>query len=198
MPNWCATTVVFYGEQANLEQLWADWNEALKDNSVKSDIGWLGKLLVYKGEEYKNIYCRGFLADVPHLEQGRLTVYSNDAWAPMFNFYNWVAECYQVEYVLIAEEPGCQVYINTDVEGKYFPERYFLDAYIIKDCKKMDELLTVLSELSDIKYFTDFSPIAKALTPYGVREERDMEKFCEYVYNKYPDVCFDFGKYLTD
>ena len=52
------------------------------------------------------------------------------AWAPhMEVFYRLIGEKYDnaIRMVYQSEECGCGIYINTDKEGKYFPERYMVD-----------------------------------------------------------------------
>ncbi len=52
------------------------------------------------------------------------------AWAPhMEVFYRLISEKYgdAISMVYQSEECGCGIYINTDKEGKYFPEHYVVD-----------------------------------------------------------------------
>ena len=52
------------------------------------------------------------------------------AWSPhMEVFYRLIGEKYggAIRMVYRSEECGCGIYINTDAEGRYFPERYVVD-----------------------------------------------------------------------
>lgn len=46
------------------------------------------------------------------------------AWSPLYDAYHAIAEAYQVDFVMQSIEPGCNIYINTDHSGQYFPDRY--------------------------------------------------------------------------
>jgi hypothetical protein len=194
MPNWCINNILFSGDRQNVAKLYEDWDTAIK-TIAEGDDGWLGRLLIYKGIDPAKIYCRGF-ADCLELQDNGLFVITSDAWLPMFVFYDYVADLYGLQYVLMAEEPGNGIYINTDIEGRFFPERYIVE--IVSDdasLYKEDSLINILRELSDERYFASFEPIAKYLTPYGVRTDEDIEMFRDFVAEKYPNVYFGFAKF---
>lgn len=46
------------------------------------------------------------------------------AWFLLYDVYHAIAEAYQVNFVLRSIEPGCNIYINTDHSGQYFPDHY--------------------------------------------------------------------------
>ena len=46
------------------------------------------------------------------------------AWSPLYDTYHAIAEAYQVDFVMQSIEPGCNIYINTDHSGQYFPDHY--------------------------------------------------------------------------
>lgn len=46
------------------------------------------------------------------------------AWSPLYDAYRAIAEAYQVDFAMQSIEPGCNIYINTDHSGQYFPDRY--------------------------------------------------------------------------
>ena len=194
MPNWCINNILFFGDRQNIEKLYEDWDAALK-TVAEGDDGWIGRLLVYKGIDPAKIYCRGF-ADCLELRDDGLFVTTWDAWLPMLAFYDYVAGLYSLEYVLMAEEPGNGIYINTDAEGRFFPERYIIellsdDASLYKE----DSLINILRELSDSRYFVSFEPIAERLAPYGVHADQDIERFRDFVARKYQGMYFGFAKF---
>jgi len=50
------------------------------------------------------------------------------AWCPMNELWDAVLEQYEgVSYVYVAEEAGCDIFINTDTEGQFFDQRYMLE-----------------------------------------------------------------------
>jgi len=194
MPNWCTTNVMFYGNRDKVKKLYEDWDTAI-NVIAEGDDGWLGRLLVYNGIDCNEVYCRGFV-DTLELQEDGLYVISDDAVVPMLSFYNLIAVIYGLQYVLTAEEPGLGLYLNTDTEGRYFPERYMLEIVLDDDeAYKGDKLIETLKELSDERYFDSFEPIAKALGPYGVQTEEDMEAFQDFMFEEYPDICFEYGRF---
>lgn len=139
MPNWCLDSVMFYpgekGSLENLKQLQQDLETALETIDEGSD-NWIGRLLTYKGTSYERtknreaIYCRSFVDYMDSLEDVQefecFEIKSSSAWRPMVEMYDWIADTYQLEYVICAEEPGDELYVNTDTEGIYYQERYYI------------------------------------------------------------------------
>jgi hypothetical protein len=194
MPNWCINNILFFGDRQNVAKLYEDWDTALKTVS-EGDDGWIGRLLIYKGIDPGKVYCRGS-ADCLEMQNNGLFVITADAWLPMFAFYDYVADLYGLQYVLMAEEPGNGIYINTDAEGRFFPERYIVQI-VLDDASlyKEDSLINILRELSDSRYFASFEPIAERLAPYGVHTDEDIEMFRDFVTEKYPGIYFGFAKF---
>lgn len=163
MPNWCMDSVTFYaGEKGNLEnvkQLQRDFETALR-TIEQGDTWWIGRLLVFKGVPYEgtseqpSIRCRSFVDHYDALEEVEenesFTINTSSAWHPMTEMYDWIAETYQVEYVLHAEEPGVKLYVNTDTEGVYYTDRYYIDCDLdeaeieITYCESLEEVITSL------------------------------------------------------
>lgn len=59
-------------------------------------------------------------------------VETETAWSPHMDvFYKILREKYGdlIHMVYQSVETGCGIYINTDTEGKYLPERYMIDCY---------------------------------------------------------------------
>jgi hypothetical protein len=191
MPNWCAVDVKFFGNKDNIERLYHDWETALK-TIREGDSNWLGRLLIYNNIDPDIIYCRGFVRDIC-LADDILSVHSEDAWAPMSDFYEFAAALYNVQYVYSAEEPGSGVYVNTDTEGRFFTDRYKIELYVEDmDQYKDDPLIQTLNELSSDAYFDNFDDIARYLGSYGVNSEEDIESFVKLLEDRYPDVILEF------
>lgn len=140
MANWCSTNITFYSE--NKEQITKlhsvlselDAGESLLSN----DFGnlWLGNILHRFGYKWQEITCRGsitLLGSVYEDADGRFCfeVEEEDAWAPMTGVWDTVLseeEYSDIEYVYIAEESGCNVYINSDTSGLFYDIRYVIDS----------------------------------------------------------------------
>jgi hypothetical protein len=185
MPNWCATTVIFTGHEKDLRQFYDDFiiaQQTIKDGSD----GCIGRLLALKGIDYREIDCRGFYTYIG-LEDDHVILDSDDAWEPCTEAYNIFAEMYNLSYVLKAEEPGNMVYINTDVEGRFFPERYMFEAYNLDLSDSKDsQLLDIFNELDNIRYFENEDQILKVFEDYKQRDIKTLEDFKELV-DEYSD-----------
>ncbi|KNZ70304.1 hypothetical protein Tfer_0864 [Thermincola ferriacetica] len=188
MPNWCDTEVIFSGAEENLRQFYNDFQEALK--IIKDgDPGWIGRLFIYKGiePEQENIWCRGFVQALSFEGSGDncyVVLVSDDAWAPMWGAYDRFAEMYDLSYVLKAEEPGLEVYINTDSEGRFFPDKYVFEfygdpggSYEIGDRK----LGAVFEELKEIRYFQNWDEIRRVVKKHGFQGIETLEDFKKLV-----------------
>jgi hypothetical protein len=193
MPNWCDTEVAFVGE--NVEKLYNDWQEADKKFKKEGAQHWLGRLFLYKNvlKEHRP-YCRSFVIRIYIKSKNVLFMRNMDAWEPMINAYNKIADMYNLDFVIKAEEPGQEIYLNSDATGRYFSERYifefFGESYAFRTF-----LIRKLEKLTKQTYFSNFAEISKALYMYGIYNEQDMEYFCEYIKNKYPDCEINFHKF---
>jgi hypothetical protein len=132
MPNWCNDSVIFIQEDGKNDRILA-LKEALEGVGpvTSADEGWIGNTLLRAGifkthEEVEAIYARAFVDYIDVREDNTLLIQVNSAWSPCTVAYNLLAEHFDLEYVLFAEECGCGVYVNTDISGEYFPERYYL------------------------------------------------------------------------
>lgn len=145
MPNWCYTRAVVYGPTENVVAFKKFIDKALEDAPNKeadNPSHWLGQLVIAASGDKDNCYCRGWIQDISEIEGNPRYEYesfffidSNDAWSPILpNVLSHVIaskfpdEELYIDY--IAEEGGCGIYVNTDTEGTYFPERYLL----VDDC----------------------------------------------------------------
>lgn len=157
MPNWCADHAAFTSNRSNdlssLFNLRQDLEQAL-ETIQEGDDDWIGRLLRYKGANPADIYCRGFVQDFSNEKEieskGIFTLDLDSAWEPSFEVYEWIAKTYDLDYVLIAEEPGQEIFINTDVEGKIFNERYYIYNDDL-DCYYFTSLEEVVEALNEIK-----------------------------------------------
>lgn len=165
MPNWCADQVAFTSNQPNdlsaLFHLKQDLEQAL-ETIQEGDSTWIGRLLRYKGANPNDIYCRGFIRDFSDKEEiqsnGNFILSVDSAWEPSFEVYEWMAETYDLDYVLIADEPGSEIFINTDVEGNIFSDRYYVYNDDLDDFyfSSLEEVVEALNEI-DIPATTEMT-----------------------------------------
>jgi len=194
MPDWCFTEVIFEGE--NSKKLYSDWEKAVKESPEKEGYTWFGVLFNYK--KINNIEVNKMFVDDVEFDENTKTVYFRleEPYEPNFQAYDAVAELYKLNYYILATEPSGRVFINTDSEGKYFPERYYFEIFI-EDNTLDNELLTALRSLYEIRYIEDFETIQGILKDYSIKTEEDMQNLCSYIEQVYPDVIVVFEKFIN-
>lgn len=189
MPNWCSTALAFYvrtEDKEGLEQLKTLQN-ALKtrlnapDPEPLESGNWIGRLLMEHGgvkqEELPS--SRGFLSFVAETLEanGDLTFLradSEDAWSPKIKLWEALLKLDQfnrIGLMIIAEESGMCLYVTTDADGRFFPEKFKLD-YWLKD-KSTGEMK------GDIEYFdseASFLNAAEELLEIQADSVEDLEK----------------------
>jgi hypothetical protein len=93
--------------------------------------GWLGLVAIKHGLDWeKEISCRGTIEHLDDYEPGSnfFSLESVSDWVPMNELWEAVMAQYEgISFVYIAEECGERIYVNTDIEGIYFPEKYLLE-----------------------------------------------------------------------
>ena len=123
MANCCSDSVVFYS---------FDNNEAVKKFAEdienyfeprKLSECWFGGFLSEKGIDVSGFSIRGTLIYY-EAEETNVLIDVESAWHPLLEAYKVLAKLYNLNFVVKAEEPGFEIYINTDVEGNFFAERY--------------------------------------------------------------------------
>lgn len=124
MANICCDDVYFYSE-SNPEHLAALW-EDLETSIVfcrNEDLAWIGNLFRLKNISTDGTSLRG---TVIYMERNddNILLGTSAAWSPLYDAYHAIAEAYQVDFAMQSIEPGCNIYINTDHSGQYFPGRY--------------------------------------------------------------------------
>jgi hypothetical protein len=142
VPNWCFTDYTIFGSEENVRKAHDVVQEALHTVYVENaDRGWLGNLLCYFGEykEYEDLTdrlkygCRGFVQDVGDIvadgNESSFSIAVEDAWGPHEYPIENLCRKFGLQYVYCAEEPGCDVFVNTDISGKYYPQQYVLDDF---------------------------------------------------------------------
>lgn len=114
MANICTTNYVIEGEKKELDALYQTM-KALQEKDLSSLVQKLVK-------NPKEVECRGVWTDLERQEDTlRLTF--ETAWTPCYEVMASLKEAYpSLRIFYKAEEPGCEVYLKNDAEGKYFPE----------------------------------------------------------------------------
>lgn len=118
MPNICTTEYVFEGEERELDALYNTMKN-LQDEE-KDDLNSLIQTLAKNQTELLD-GRGGWIA----LEREGCTLRTTieSAWLPRFELHKILKENYPSLHIYYkVEEPGCEVYMKNDTEGKYFPE----------------------------------------------------------------------------
>ena len=124
MANICCDDVYFYS-QSNPEHLAALW-EDLETSIVfcrNEDLAGIGNLFELKGIPTEGFSLRGTVISMER-NQDNIFLSTSAAWSPLYDVYHAIAEAYQVDFVMQSIEPECNIYINTDHSGQYFPDLY--------------------------------------------------------------------------
>lgn len=169
MPNWCYTDYVIEGEKKEIDALEKMMNElsAMEKPYVENGFGnnWLGCIVEKLGGDWRKIRCRGDWNEL-RKENGTLRFNTETAWGSCNGVLNLICEHFpSLSYFFIAEEPGDELYITNDTDGKYFPERYYID-------------LCTLEGAYDGDYFTEIEDVYKWLNNrfgVNVKSVEDIE-----------------------
>lgn len=140
MANWCLTAYAFYGPKKEIKRLHSRLNDVCKNDysrtkySSPNDFGpcWLGNVLAKHHILFSKTACRGslyYVSDVAYDSEHdfwTLIVETSTAWRPMPDMWDMILKkSYpSVKYVYEAEEPSNLLFLNTDTEGLFFPDKY--------------------------------------------------------------------------
>ena len=114
MANICTTNYVIEGEKEELDALY----QMMKEQQENL----LGCLVKTLGKNPEEVECRGEWIGLEH-QGDTLCVTFETAWTPCYEVTNLLKEAYpSLRIFYKAVEPGCEVYLKNDAEGKYFPE----------------------------------------------------------------------------
>lgn len=114
MANICTTNYVFEGKKEELDALYQKMKEL-----QGQDLGLVVKAL---GKNPDEMECRGEWTELVR-EDETLRMIFETAWTPCYEVTNLLKSVYpSLRIFYKAEEPGCEVYLKNDAEGKYFPE----------------------------------------------------------------------------
>ena len=83
---------------------------------------WLGCLVKALGKNPEDVLCRGIWIELER-QDGKLLMAFKTAWTPCYEVTQLMKTVFpSLQFFYKAEEPGCEVYLKNDAEGKYFPE----------------------------------------------------------------------------
>lgn len=174
MPNWCFTNYVVEGERSEINRLRKkmEWLQGMEKPLEPSDFGqrWLGCLVVAFGGDWNKIHCRGSWSSLDEFgkpDETRLTFSTETAWAPMGETIDFLKQKFPLlQFYYMAEEQNMSVYITNDSEGKYFPERFYVEICV--------------NDNYDSEYFTKSEDVwAWIKERTGCSSEEEVDKWTE-------------------
>ena len=175
MPNWCNNSIAFYQEDGGNAMIEAFYTDIQKyQNYVEPETGkesdWVGHWLESNGLDTKNLYARGFFTDC-ELNADHVRIDMETAWEPLPEIWDFMAKKYDLAYVYISEEPGCEVYVNTDYSGMFFTTRYTMSYFDVDelelDAGVMEAYGERLRELSEkMTYFDSWEEVSKTFEKF--------------------------------
>ena len=201
MANICETTVAFFATTEKYTDKLVDFYNKLTDLKKSKERFPIYFNSVYIAEQFgmdaKHIEwsCIQDISDIEaHGTYRGFKVYQDDKWSPNLKFWDLIIEREyttddgerMIDYVYEAEEPGCEIYINTDVDGEFFCDLYKVDAYLPKDlfCEEiMTEYFSSTEDLLDaLKMLTE------KILNYDEADAVKLENFInEYLQKRYPN-----------
>lgn len=131
MANMCYNTIVFYGDFVCIKELYSHIERIHRTNDDEkqyNDYTMLAEAYNLNLAEAGWFMC---LEDVD-VENDEITSFRLDTetkWVPKEEIFNAICKHYKgkINYVYMAEEIGFKVFVNTDVQGIYFIDRYYVD-----------------------------------------------------------------------
>lgn len=139
MANWASTSYRIKGSKEDLEKVYNVIDEFMSERrkpiEVNASSEWEGNIIRALGatdEQMKNNYLRGFIEEY-EMDGDIIRIEAEEAWGTT-DFRQVLAQLMpELTIYYIVEEPGCEVYATNDADGKYFPERFYVDAYVNGD-----------------------------------------------------------------
>ena len=176
MPNWCANTIAFYqADNGNdlLDAFYADIQkyQNFTDPETGKPSNWVGHWFDEKRINTASMYTRGFFTSC-ELYSSHVLINMETAWGALPEVWDSMASRYGLEYVYISEECGNEVYVNTDMSGRFFQTRYILDYFDVDDLNLDSETEAKygvqLREIgSETKYYDSFDEVTNDFKCFG-------------------------------
>lgn len=162
MPNWAINSMIVYGTNKNEVE---DFRQKLLNAKKRGDTLKTWHLYEIYAEfgyakdfilnDDSNGYIRGSIIDIEdEISQDNecywFEMQYESAWSSMNEGFDWLFKRHytSLKQVTLCEEEGCEVFLNTDVEHKFFDEKYYLYVedydthYIASD----DELIKTINK----------------------------------------------------
>lgn len=136
MANWASTSYCIEGSKSDLARVF-NTIYGFMENKQKPVIesasnNWEGNIVKALGateEHMSKYYLRGFIQWY-EMDDNTVSIEAEEAWGAT-DFRHVLAQLMpELTIYYIVEEPGCEVYATNDSEGKYFTDRFYVNACI--------------------------------------------------------------------
>lgn len=177
MANMASVAYAIEGSQKDLEEIQQAINKAIPDKKHWTEYK-ACEHLGFTEQELDDKRLGGEIEDEPTLENGVLRFYAEERWG-LRDFEELLRQKFpDIKVYWQVEECGCEVYYTNDKEGKYFPERYWVD--------------TAQDDIYNSEYFNDEESMWKWLNEkYGVKSKEEVETWNQN-YEATGDDCENF------
>ena len=136
MANWASTSYRIEGSESDLKKVYDVIDNFVSGRSkpVLEDASteWEGNIVKALGasdEQLKESYLREFIEEY-ELDGDVISINAEEAWGAT-DFRHILGNLMpELTIYYIVEEAGCDVFATNDIDGKYFPEQYLVDAYV--------------------------------------------------------------------
>ena len=136
MANWASTSYRIEGSESDLKKVYdvidnfvTGKSKPVLEDASKEWEGNIVKALGASDEQLKESYLRGFIEEY-ELDGDVIRINAEEAWGA--TDFRHILGKLMPELIIyyIVEEAGCDVFAANDIDGKYFPEQYLVDAYV--------------------------------------------------------------------
>lgn len=166
MANWASTSYRIEGSESDLKKVYdvidnfvTGKSKPVLEDASKEWEGNIVKALGASDEQLKESYLRGFIEEY-ELDGDVIRINAEEAWGAT-DFRHVLGKLMpDLTIYYIVEEAGCEVFATNDTDGKYYPERYLVDAYV-KDTDYYEyfetekQMKSFVSSLLEKKDFTE-------------------------------------------
>jgi hypothetical protein len=170
MANPCYTCVTLFGDNKCINELYKNLRYFLKkESSNTSDLKALGNKYGLDIDEH-GIFNH-FDDKVSEDDDGisYFEVQIETRWIPKTDILDGICKYYKnkIDYVYLAEEPGCEVFINTDKDERFYSTRFYLslegdelsdydsEYYFDSWSELVEKLKEIFSELIEYEFTTE-------------------------------------------
>ena len=207
MANICETTIAFFATTEKYTDKLVDFYNKLTDLKKSKERFPIYFNSVYIAEQFgidtKRIEwsCIQDISDIEaHGTYRGFKVFQDDKWFPNLKFWDLIIEREyttddgerMIDYVYEAEEPGCEIYIKTDVDGEFFCDLYKVDACLPKDLFCGEDMTEYFSSTEDL--LDALKMLAEKILNNDEADDVKLENYInEYLQKRYPNS----GYYLS-